>query len=171
MKLSLFNRSPFTTQHNMKNLMFLFLLGLIGFSACKQEQNAPVDFNALQKSMDADPEVAKLRSLLYSYSRILASIPQPEYDAIISQLHSCGLYGSTASITDLESCLTNMASKDAYIEFQNGARAYDKQYDVVKQRFSEFSQLSHEKQAELLVKVNLQEAEKVLSDYLSNRKK
>lgn len=155
----------------MKNLMFLFLLGLIGFSSCKQEQTASIDFTALQKSMDADPEVAKLRSLLYSYSRILASIPDPEYDAIISQLHSCGLYGSTASINDLENCLTNTTSKDAYIEFQKGSRAYDKQYDVVKQRFSEFSQLSYEKQAEVLVKVNQQEADKVLSDYLSNRKK
>lgn len=151
--------------------MFLLLLGMIGFSACKQEQNSPVDFTALQKSMDADPEVAKLRSLLYSYSRILASIPQPEYDAIISRLHSCGLYGSTASIADLENCLTNTVSKDAYVEFQKGSREYDKQYEVVKKRFSEFSQLSYEKQAEVLVKVNQQEADKVLSDYLSNRKK
>ena len=121
--------------------------------------------------MNADQEVAKLRSLLYSHTRFLAAIPPVELDAIYARLHSCGLSGSTTSAVELETCLTDIPSKEKYIEFQKGYVTYDKQLEIVKQRFPEYSQLDPEKQAELLVLVNQQEAEKVLSEYLSNRKK
>lgn len=154
----------------MKNLIFFLSLSLLSLGACKQDQPGKIDVNALQKSIDSDQEVAKLRNLLYSHTRLLVSVPKPEFDAILAKLHSCGLYGSTASMADLETCLADLPSKDIYLESQKQFREYSEQFKIVEKRFPEFAQLDHKKQAEMLVPVNEQAAQEVLSDYLSKRK-
>jgi hypothetical protein len=155
----------------MKNLMLFLFLTMVAFSACKQDQYATVDINTLQKSMDNDPEVAKLRSLLFSHTRLLAAFPNPELKVILDQLHSCGLYSTTATLTELETCLADHPLKGDYIAFQKQYRAYDAQEKIVHARFPELAQLSYEKRAELLVSDIEPHAEEVLSDYLSNLKK
>lgn len=154
----------------MKNLIFLLLLGMISFTACQNDSPSTVDFSTLQKSMDADADVTQLRTLLYSHARILASIPVDELDGIFKQLHSCGL-DAASNITDMKSCLPDTPSKDAFVTCQEQVQKYNEQYKVVELRFPEFAQLDHKKQAELLVPVDQESADEVLSDYLANRNK
>lgn len=155
----------------MKKLLLFFFIGILAIPACKRDQSSQIDIVSLQKNLDADQEVAKLRSLLYGHARLLASIPMEEFDAITDKLHSCGIYGDTAPIDDVERCVSGLPSAEVYMDFQKMSRQYSAQYKVVENRFPDFAQLDHKKQAELLVPVNEEEAEKVLSDYLSNRKK
>lgn len=154
----------------MKNLVLFIIVGMLTFNACKQDQQSAIDINALKKSMNSDPEVSKLRSLLFSHTRLLAAMPQPELSAILSQLHSCGLYSSTATMEELANCLRNTPLKEEYLEFQRQYRAYDEQEKVVYGRFPELSQLNAEKRADLLLSGADQHAEEVLSDYLSTQK-
>ncbi len=154
----------------MKNLIFLLLLGMISFTACQNNSSSTVDFGTLQKSMDADADVTQLRTFLYSHARLLAAIPVDDLDEIFRQLHSCGL-DAASNIVEMQSCLPNTPSKDGFIACQEQLQKYTEQYKVVEQRFPEFAQLDHKKQAELLVPVNQEVADEVLSDYLANRNK
>lgn len=154
----------------MKNLLFLALFIFLGLVACKQDQSASIDLNMLQKNMDADQEVAKLRTLLNGQTRLLASITPAEIDDIHAKFRSCNLNSSTAPIAELETCLAGMPSATNYTESLKLERQYTEQYKVVERRFPDFAQLSSKKQAELLVHVNEAEAEKVLNDYLSKTK-
>lgn len=154
----------------MKNLLFLLFFIFLGLVACKQDPSASIDLNTLQKNMDADQEVAKLRDLLNGETRLLASITPAEIDNIHAKFRSCNLNSSTASFSELETCLTGIPSGANYVECLKLERKYTEQYKVVERRFPDFAQLNSKKQAELLVHVNEAEAEKVLNDYLSKTK-
>lgn len=168
-----FNSSFFSPikNYNMKQSLSILLIVVLAFSACKNDQSKSIDLNALQKSMDADQDVATLRALLYAQTRLLASIPPADLEKIFSKSHECGLYGSTASTVELEKCLRELPFAAAYVESQQHLKSYESQYEVVERRFPDFAQLDYKKQAELLVPVNEAEAQKVLSDYLSKSKK
>lgn len=155
----------------MKYTLTVLMLALLTFSSCQYDKGKTVDLDILQKSLNADPEVSQLRNLLYSYSGMLASITVEQLDAIHTKLHACNLYGSTASASELESCLQGMSSAKTYIEVQKQIKLYEQQYKVVEARFPEFAQLNKSRQAELLVPINEAEAQKALSQYLSNQKK
>jgi hypothetical protein len=155
----------------MKQSLSVLLIVLITFSACQNDPSKSIDLGALQKTMDADQEVTKLRNLLYAQTRLLASIPPADLEKIFSKSNGCGLYGSTASESELERCLEGLPFAAAYIESQQHLKSYKSQYEVVERRFPDFAQLEHKKQVELLVPVNETEAQQVLSDYLSNSKK
>lgn len=153
----------------MKKLMFLLFAAFLAFNACKQESDAGIDLKVLEQSMNADPEVAKMRTLFFSHTRLLAAIP--DLKSVNDQLHSCGLYGSTASSEELDRCLSEHPLKEQYMEFQAESLAYDNQMKVVKQRFPEFERLSPEQRAQLILVDLDKHAEEVLSDYLSKSKK
>lgn len=155
----------------MKHSLFFLMIALFTFSACQSDQTKSVDINALQKSLDSDPEVAKLRALLDTQTRLIATISPSDLDNLFSKSHECGLNGSTASPSELEKCLGNMPSAAAYIESQEQLKAYNSQYEVVKSRFPDFALLDYKKQAELLVRVDEAAAEQVLNDFLSKTKK
>ncbi len=150
-------------------LLFL-LLAVLFFVSCKQDTNGKLDISAFQKNLDADPEVARLRDLLHSHNRLLLSIPQAEYDALLDKTHKCGFYSSTADMDELKSCIIGMPWEDTFLEYESQSRQYSAQYKKVEARFPDLSQLDNKKQAELLFPVNEEEAMKVLSDY-SNRQK
>lgn len=155
----------------MKKSLLLIFLGMLTAYACKQDQASSIDVNMLQKNMDADPEVTKLRALLYQHARLLSSIPESDLDAITEKTHTCGIYGSTAPLTDLENCIAGMPSASQYMDFQRAFRQYAAQYKTVEKRFPDLTQLDNKKKAELIAPLNEEEAEKVLSDYLSTIKK
>ena len=155
----------------MKKLLFFFFIGIFALPACKQDQPSAIDIDLLQRNMNADQEVSKLRTLLYDHARLLTAIPQNEFDAIMDKMHSKGIYGSTAPLTEVENCISGLPSAEAYMDFQKTYRQYSAQYEIVEKRFPEFAQLDNKKQADLLVTANEEEAQKVLSDYLSNHKK
>ena len=154
----------------MKNFLFLLFFIFLGLVSCKQDTSASVYLNTLQKNMDADQEVAKLRNLLNGTTRLLASITPAEMDNVHARFRSCNLNSSTSSIAELEGCAAGLPSATNYIESLKLERQYTEQYKIVEHRFPDFAQLNSKKQAELLVPVNEAEAEKVLNDYLSKTK-
>lgn len=155
----------------MKKVLFLLLFAVAGFFACKQDQSKSVDLSVLQKNMDADPEVGRLRTVMHSMSRMLAAIPPAELDKIFSKTHDCGIQNASHAIKEMETCLAGLPYAENYIEYLKLEVQYKAQYEVVEKRFSEFAQLDIKKQSEILIPVDEEEAEKVLSDIKSNKNK
>lgn len=155
----------------MKKVLFLLLFAAAGFFACKQDQPKSVDLNALQKNMNADPEVARLRTVLNSMSRMLAAIPPAELDKLFAKKHDCGIMDDGHDMQQMQTCLTGLPYADNYIEYLKLELQYKAQYEVVEKRFADFAQLDIKKQSEILIPVNVEEAEKVLSDFKSNKNK
>lgn len=155
----------------MKKIFLFVFMVMLTVYACKQDQASSIDVIALQKNMDADPEVIKLRSLFYEHARLLASIPLKEFEAITERTHSCGIYGSSAPLNDVETCISGLPSASLYMDFQRMFRQYTAQYKIVEKRFPDLAQLDSKKKAQLIAPLNEQDAEKALSEFLSNNKK
>lgn len=155
----------------MKKLLCLLLLMAAMISSCQKDSPAVVDTEALQKKLDADPDMAKAREILHQHGRALASIPRGGLDAVFEKIHSCGFYGATAPMPELEKCLAGYPNGDTYVKCEKLIREYKEKIQAVEQKFPEFAQLEPRQKGHMIVRVNETHAKEMISDYLERKHK
>lgn len=155
----------------MKNFAFALLSLIMVFSSCQKDAPLPIDYAALQKKMDADPELIKARNFFHEHCRILALLSPQELKAIHDKTHSCGFYASDVSIVELEKCLTGFPNGENYVKGENFRREYIANIKKIEQKYPELMQMETRRKSEMLFPVSVSEAraKEVLQDYLSKK--
>lgn len=154
----------------MKKILLFLLLVVVALSSCKKDLPNDIDISFLQKRLDSDPEVIKMRNAFHSHSRVIASYTPEEFRAMQSKVLSCGFYAGDAPMTELEKCLEEVPRGDEFVQGEKSLREYNALKKSVEQRYPELLQIDRNVKLSILVPFNQGEAMKILSDYQSRKK-
>ncbi len=156
----------------MKNITLLALLALVSFASCNKDAKMTAsDLESLQARLNADPEVKKLNLAFSKHCRMLSMFTPEELKELQSAVKSCGYYTSTASIPELEKCLSDNIHKETYIEAEKHLREYETGLESVQKRYSELSRLGTKERILMITRPVQDLPDQILSDYQSRKKK
>ncbi|MEZ4966250.1 MAG: hypothetical protein R2791_13500 [Saprospiraceae bacterium] len=121
----------------MRPLFFCSLL-LVTLSNCRNQPQKELDYAALLKQLDADPEVVKVRKLALEHSLLVASFDPQELNALREKARSCGIEGESIS-PDQKDCMKALPGGERYVsmvvsrkEYGDAKKAVENQYPVLK---------------------------------------
>jgi len=156
----------------MKNITLLALFVLLSLVSCNKDTKLSAsELESLQAKLQADPEVTKLNEAFSKHCRLLATFTPEELKALQTAVRSCGFYTSTASIPELEKCLSGNQYQETYIEAEKYLREYEAGLESVQKRYSELNQLSVKDRRLLVTRPDQNLPDHILSDYQSRNKK
>lgn len=152
----------------MKNiglLAFSMLLSVFAVYSCsKEKQLSAAEYEALQKRIDADEDVAMARNYFFAHSRIVASFSTQEFDALMTKVKSCGYSAFTAPLTDLNNCLADTPGGERFVEGMKMIRSYENMVKSIKQKYPEFARLKTEDRTTLLIRpITIEQTKDLLS--------
>jgi len=155
----------------MKHLLTVLLFFSLAFPACQKDKQSPTDLTSLQKKLDSDTEVEKVRILFHEHTRILASFSREELASLFSHINACGYYPATAPMQELEKCLAGYPNGEKYITCEKFLREYRNALQIVEHSYPELAQMETRQKMAMLFRPSEKNANELLSDYLNTKNK